>query len=478
MKAPAVPPYATRVPGRAAGEYKTHNVLGQAKQALLNYPNLRRDPDGRRAFENDLELLRLDAHQGEYLPWVQIKAGTYPEDYPELAKGYADPKAELLTVRAAAALLGQQRSRVAQLFESGELERVAQGGTVRVRRTQVEELKAARDISAFYGGQSAPAPDRVAELSEDELAEAKAYGEAVNAPLSQATVDALNEKLASGDYPRRTVRPLAEPLSELHETSQAGVVFCGDLPELCHVDESPREPTEGEREFPVLTEQELDEVFGYATPRVFVIAYNRREFFQWCAQHGFDYQRLDWVFAPDGEWLRRQTQDLPDGQMCYILTPRATERGDWALIAQVLVARCAVRVHPDAGNERTRLASERVREVLAPAPKTLHQVRQALARAVVDLARIERRQEELPALPAVHPLTVLASRYRGTYEGAPWVAFNERPEDLKQAMSDHISGGSFFRLYERFKPIGRGKSPDEAIRDLAQKVRDAPHVRM
>lgn len=41
------------------------------------------------------------------------------------------------------------------------------------------------------------------------------YGEAVNAPMSEATIAALAAKLASGDYPVRKVRPVVvRPMSD------------------------------------------------------------------------------------------------------------------------------------------------------------------------------------------------------------------------------------------------------------------------
>ena len=38
-------------------------------------------------------------------------------------------------------------------------------------------------------------------------------------------------------------------------------------------------------------------------------------------------------------------------------------------------------------------------------------------------------------------------------------------------MGDDVTCVSFFRMYERFKPIGRGETPQEAIRDLARQVK-------
>lgn len=46
------------------------------------------------------------------------------------------------------------------------------------------------------------------------------YGEALKAPLSQATVLALRDRLASGNYPRRKVRRLDRALVELSDEGQ------------------------------------------------------------------------------------------------------------------------------------------------------------------------------------------------------------------------------------------------------------------
>lgn len=72
-----------------------------------------------------------------------------------------------------------------------------------------------------------------------------------------------------------------------------------------------------------------------------------------------------------------------------------------------------------------------------------------------------------------YPVTILASRYGGTYEGATWVAFNDRPDMVDDAMADDITCSNFFRNYEKMrqKPIGRGESPKHAYDDLCEKLK-------
>ena len=69
----------------------------------------------------------------------------------------------------------------------------------------------------------------------------------------------------------------------------------------------------------------------------------------------------------------------------------------------------------------------------------------------------------------LYPVTIVMSRYQGTYEGAPWLAFPVDSEDL--ADSDYAGEDSecmifFSECEERQVPIGRGATPDEALANL------------
>lgn len=87
---------------------------------------------------------------------------------------------------------------------------------------------------------------------------------------------------------------------------------------------------------------------------------------------------------------------------------------------------------------------------------------------------IRKLYEERDALP--YPLTVFTARYGGTYEGAFWLAFNERPGDprLADAQGSDVECMQFYVYYERVKPIGRGDSAEEAIADLQAKLEAEP----
>lgn len=68
---------------------------------------------------------------------------------------------------------------------------------------------------------------------------------------------------------------------------------------------------------------------------------------------------------------------------------------------------------------------------------------------------------------SAYPVTIIAARYGGAYEGAPWIAFNDyQAPDFAQA--DDVSCATFFATYA--KPIGRGLTPDAALGDLESKI--------
>src|ERR1700749_4554343 len=82
----------------------------------------------------------------------------------------------------------------------------------------------------------------------------------------------------------------------------------------------------------------------------YVGAYNRRGYLQWCYDHGYDYQRLDWGCVPSWNWLPAHGEP----QCRYMVTPRAAERRDWPRIEAGVDRLGAVRVYaphedPDTG---------------------------------------------------------------------------------------------------------------------------------
>jgi hypothetical protein len=68
-----------------------------------------------------------------------------------------------------------------------------------------------------------------------------------------------------------------------------------------------------------------------------------------------------------------------------------------------------------------------------------------------------------------YPCQIIADRYGGAYSGAPWLAFS-----LWDGFIPAVIGGSdpdeqnFWWRWEQIKqpPIGRGKTPNEALKDL------------
>lgn len=76
--------------------------------------------------------------------------------------------------------------------------------------------------------------------------------------------------------------------------------------------------------------------------------------------------------------------------------------------------------------------------------------------------------DEPGGIARVYPVTIIRSRYNGTYEGARWVAFNDDTFAVRDAEGGDIACCDFFADYP--KPIGRGDSAQEAYEDLIKKL--------
>ena len=64
-----------------------------------------------------------------------------------------------------------------------------------------------------------------------------------------------------------------------------------------------------------------------------------------------------------------------------------------------------------------------------------------------------------------YPITITQSRYGGTYEDAPWVAFNLRPEDIPaDAFGSDVTCVDWW--FENGEGVGKGDTPDEAWESL------------
>lgn len=72
----------------------------------------------------------------------------------------------------------------------------------------------------------------------------------------------------------------------------------------------------------------------------------------------------------------------------------------------------------------------------------------------------------------IYPVTIVKDRYDGTYSNAKWLAL---PTDPGQ-VPDEIGGSDpeemiFWREFKEAEfPIGKGESPDEALKDLIEKA--------
>ena len=66
------------------------------------------------------------------------------------------------------------------------------------------------------------------------------------------------------------------------------------------------------------------------------------------------------------------------------------------------------------------------------------------------------------------PVTIIATRYGGIYEGGEWAAFPLHPEQVPDdARADDITCPTWWEQYARF--VGVGVTPDAALADLKAK---------
>jgi len=72
----------------------------------------------------------------------------------------------------------------------------------------------------------------------------------------------------------------------------------------------------------------------------------------------------------------------------------------------------------------------------------------------------------------LYPLTIIADRYHGSYSGGTYTAWNEEhynvPDEIDE---DDITCMEFWGdVPSRFKAIGKGKTPNDAVKDLTEKM--------
>lgn len=121
------PPYATFVPSRGREfktQFKTHNTLGQAKNAVLN----RQSCYGRNGFEYDMVIYRLEGDT--YIPLLKITKGTTRDDYPELSSKPPSKRQQEFKIRDA--------ERAAQYWQEYAQQKAAEAAFLRI---QLEEKK-------------------------------------------------------------------------------------------------------------------------------------------------------------------------------------------------------------------------------------------------------------------------------------------------------------------------------------------------
>jgi hypothetical protein len=72
---------------------------------------------------------------------------------------------------------------------------------------------------------------------------------------------------------------------------------------------------------------------------------------------------------------------------------------------------------------------------------------------------------------SVYPLSIVAARYGGVYEGGEYLAFPCDPDAIPEGWdSGDVACATWFS--ERLlSPIGRGRTPDDALSDLVQRLR-------
>ena len=70
----------------------------------------------------------------------------------------------------------------------------------------------------------------------------------------------------------------------------------------------------------------------------------------------------------------------------------------------------------------------------------------------------------------IYPLVIIRDRYTGVYSGGYFTAWNMYLEDIPQEIeADDVSCYNFWYSYEGI--VGLGKTPNEAIEDLQQKIK-------
>ncbi len=71
----------------------------------------------------------------------------------------------------------------------------------------------------------------------------------------------------------------------------------------------------------------------------------------------------------------------------------------------------------------------------------------------------------------VYPLTIVCDRYTGCYSGGEFTAWNLYPDDIPEGIyGDDVGCSSFFSHTKIV--YGRGKTPNDAVIDLINRLND------
>ena len=68
-----------------------------------------------------------------------------------------------------------------------------------------------------------------------------------------------------------------------------------------------------------------------------------------------------------------------------------------------------------------------------------------------------------------YPVTILNDRYHGCYSGGQWIAFPLECEEIPEDAQGEDNDCQWF-WDEYSDPVGKGATPDEAYRDLTEKM--------
>ena len=75
-----------------------------------------------------------------------------------------------------------------------------------------------------------------------------------------------------------------------------------------------------------------------------------------------------------------------------------------------------------------------------------------------------------------YPVTIIATRYGGIYEGGAWAAFPVRAETIPpDAVGDDVTCATWWEVYGT--TVGIGATPNAALADLEAKIASGQYFR-